>query len=65
MKSRIITTYDWLDLETLGSWPIMHKILPGHWIDSFTKVPAVKALKWYPLNKMGSGHSRQTTTQHF
>ena len=30
-KNWKITMRHWLDLETLGSWPIIPKNLPGHW----------------------------------
>jgi hypothetical protein len=32
-KLRKISTYNQLDLETLGSQPIMPKNLPGHWLE--------------------------------
>ena len=37
-ENQKITTYNWLDLETLGSWPIVPKDLLGHWCELFYSI---------------------------
>jgi hypothetical protein len=48
-KNEWITTYNQLDLETLGFWAIMPKILPGH----MTPALEIEIRDW--INYLGLG----------
>ena len=40
-KIQKITTYNRLDLNTLGFWPIIPNNLPGHWLKVMILAPSV------------------------
>ena len=44
-KLKDVNRCNWLDLETLGSWPIVSRKLPGHW--SRVKRPSITStMSW-------------------
>ena len=40
-----MSTCNWLDLQTLGSQPIVSKILPDHWL---VGLKVARFLNWIP-----------------
>ena len=67
-----MSTYSGLDLETLGSWPIMSKILPRQFLKGIenkntVKYPYVTGIKnsWNPHYRYPNGMKKLIPDEHW